>query len=201
MTRLGYILVSTLGALAVGAPTFVPAAPKLIWNASASAPIGLYSVQRAGHLAVSDFVAVMPPEPLARMLDQRGYLPLGVPLIKRVVALPPQSVCRHGLQITVDGIEMAEAQERDRLGRALPAWEGCRRIGDGDIFLLNWRHPDSLDGRYFGPLPQSTIIGRVVPLLTEETGTGQFEWRASAARAHRSGNSNSIPTTQNDTER
>lgn len=201
MTRLGYILVSIFGTLVIGAPAFVPTGPKLIWNASASAPIGLYSVQRMEQLAVSDFVAVMPPDPIARMLDQRGYLPLGVLLIKRVAALPGQSVCRHGLKIAVDGIEMAEAQERDRLGRALPAWEGCRRIGDGEIFLLNWRHPDSLDGRYFGPLPQGAIIGRAIPLLTDETGTGQFEWRASAARAHRSSISNSIPTAPNGAER
>ena len=30
--------------------------------------------------------------------------------------------------------------------------------------VLNPAHPDSLDGRYFGPLPASAVIGRAVPL-------------------------------------
>ena len=38
--------------------------------------------------------------------------------------------------------------------------------------------PDSLDGRYFGPLPASSIIGRAVPLWTDEGHDGRFVWRA-----------------------
>ncbi|MEQ8165802.1 MAG: S26 family signal peptidase, partial [Alphaproteobacteria bacterium] len=78
----------------------------------------------------------------------------------------------------VDWNAMAEARDLDRAGRALPVWQGCQSIGDGEVFLLNWQHPDSLDGRYFGPLPQSAVIGRAIPLLTDETGDGHFEWRA-----------------------
>lgn len=37
---------------------------------------------------------------------------------------------------------------------------------------------DSLDGRYFGPIPATAIIGRAMPLLTDETGDGDFIWRA-----------------------
>jgi hypothetical protein len=36
--------------------------PVLIWNASASVPIGLYHVQPNDHLAVTDLVVVTPPE-------------------------------------------------------------------------------------------------------------------------------------------
>ena len=38
---------------------------KLIWNASASAPIGFYSIDFAGPFEVTDLVAVDAPEPLA----------------------------------------------------------------------------------------------------------------------------------------
>ena len=44
-----------------------------------------------------------------------------------------------------------DALDRARLDRELPAWQGCRRIADGDIFLMNPDVRDSLDGRYFGP--------------------------------------------------
>ena len=43
---------------------------------------------------------------------------------------------------------------------------------------MNWQSADSLDGRYFGPLPVKSIIGRAVPLWTDEEGDGRYEWRA-----------------------
>ena len=60
-------------------------------------------------------------------------------MLKRVLALPGQKVCRNRLTIAVDGVEVGQAQERDRRGRPLPAWNGCRVIADGDIFVMNWQ--------------------------------------------------------------
>ncbi len=142
--------------------------PVLIWNASASVPIGLYYVQPEHHLAVTDLVVVTPPEPVARFLEERGYLPRGVPLLKQVLALPGQTVCRTHLAVMIDGIVMAFARKRDRRGRPLPVWQGCRMIAEGEVFLMNWQSGDSLDGRYFGPLPAASILGRAVPLWTFE---------------------------------
>ena len=144
------------------------ATPLYIWNASNSVPIGLYRVQPATRLAVTELVAVQPPDPLAAFLDLNGYLPIRVPMLKRVLALPGQTVCRNGLTIAVDGIEVGDAHERDGRGRPLPAWHGCRVIAGGDVFVMNWQSADSLDGRYFGPLPASAIVGRAVPVWTDE---------------------------------
>jgi type IV secretory pathway protease TraF len=110
----------------------------------------------------------MPPEPLATFLAEGGYLPRGVPLIKRVLALPGQTICRKGLAIIVDGIEMGIAREYDSRGRRLPVWQDCRVVADGEVFLMNWDEPSSLDGRYFGALAASSIIGRAEPLWTFE---------------------------------
>jgi conjugative transfer signal peptidase TraF len=177
MTRFGYVMTTYFSALSVGILSFVPVAPKLIWNASASLPIGFYTIAPAEHLEVADLVAVDPPEPLASFLAERRYLPRGVPLLKRIAGLPGQHVCRNGAHVTVDGIDMGDALVRDRLGRELPAWQGCRHVADDEVFLMNWWVEDSLDGRYFGPLPATSIIGRAMPLWTDEEGTGRFEWR------------------------
>ena len=48
----------------------------------------------------------------------------------------------------------------------------------GEVFLMNPGVPDSLDGRYFGPLPASSIIGRAAPVWTDEGDDGRFVWRA-----------------------
>jgi conjugative transfer signal peptidase TraF len=142
--------------------------PSYIWNASPSVPIGLYRLKPAEHLAVTELVAIRPPEELASFLDLNGYLPLGVPMLKRVVALPGQTVCRTGLTVSVDSIEMGQARKRDGRGRPLPAWQGCLAVAANEVFVMNWQSEDSLDGRYFGLIPVSAIIGEALPVWTRE---------------------------------
>ncbi|PIT00677.1 conjugal transfer protein TraF [Bradyrhizobium nitroreducens] len=156
------------GAAALVAPIVLEITPSYIWNASESIPIGLYRLRPSNNLFVTELVAVQPPEPLATFLDLNGYLPAGVPMLKRVLALPGQTVCRSGRTLSVDAIEMGEARDRDGRGRPLPRWQGCRVVGDGQLFLMNWQSNDSLDGRYFGFLPSSAVIGRALPLWTWE---------------------------------
>jgi len=162
------VIFTTSVATALLLSTIRGASPHYIWNASNSVPIGLYRLQPVSTLAVTELVAVQPPDLLATYLDLNGYLPLGVPMLKRVLALPGQTVCRNGLTIAVDGIDVGQAQERDGRGRPLPVWHGCRVIADGDVFVMNWQSTDSLDGRYFGPIPASAVVGRAVRVWTEE---------------------------------
>jgi conjugative transfer signal peptidase TraF len=181
MTRFGYVMATYFATMGVAVASFVSLPLKLVWNASASVPIGLYEIEPLRHPAVTDLLAVMPPKPLADFMVERGYIGRDVPLMKRVMALPGQEVCRTGLSITVDGVPLGDALDRDRRGRPLPVWQGCRRVADGDLFLMNPDVRDSLDGRYFGPLPARAVIGRAIPLYTDEAGDGRFVWRAPVA--------------------
>jgi conjugative transfer signal peptidase TraF len=164
------ITIATTIVMAVAVTATIGAKPKprLVWNESASAPIGLYAVRPASGLAAGDLVVAYPPGALAVFLAERGYLPPGIPLIKRVVAVPGQTVCRNEFLVTVDGSPVGEARERDRKGRSLPVWQGCRVVAAGEVFLMNWHEQDSLDGRYFGLLPVDTIAGRAELLWTQE---------------------------------
>jgi len=166
--RVMTLLTTLLAATAVLSSIAARPVPRFLWNASESVPIGLYRLRPTGGLAATDLVAVLPPEPLATVLADGQYLPRGVPLLKRVLALPGQTVCREELRITIDKIEMGVARDHDSRGRPLPIWQGCREIADGEVFLMNWQSADSLDGRYFGVLPTSAIIGRAEPLWTGE---------------------------------
>lgn len=159
---------ATLGATVLLLSTIGGVSPRYIWNASKSVPIGLYRLQPVTELTVTELVAVQPPDLLAAFLDLNGYLPFGVPMLKRVLALSGQTVCRNGLAIAVNGIVVGQAHERDWRGRPLPSWQGCRVIADGDVFVMNWQSADSLDSRYFGPLPASAVMGRAVPVWTDE---------------------------------
>jgi conjugative transfer signal peptidase TraF len=181
MTCFGYIMVTGFAMLSAGGLVFFHPAPQLIWNATASTPTGLYALRPVGRLHALELVAIRPPEPLARYLADNGFLPKGVPLLKHVMALPGQTVCRDGTTVTVDHVAVGVAHERDHRGRPLPRWSGCHTLGPSEVFLMNPAVPDSLDGRYFGPLPTTAIVARAVPLWTDEAHDGRFVWRAAIA--------------------
>ena len=166
MTRFGYVMTTYFAALAFGALAAFPPAPRLIWNASGSVPIGLYAVHPTGLLHIAELVVVQPPKALATYLNERRYLGAGVPMLKHILALPGQTVCRTDRTITVDGTAMGDALEHDTRGRALPVWQGCRVLSAGQVFVMNRESGDSFDGRYFGPLPIASITGRADPLWT-----------------------------------
>jgi type IV secretory pathway protease TraF len=121
--------------------------PRFLWNASESVPIGLYRLQPTDQSFVTELVAIEPPEPFATFLADGRFLPRGIPMLKRVLALPGQTLCREELGITVDKTEMGVAGEHDSRGRPLPVWQGCHVVADGEVFLMNWQSADSLDGR------------------------------------------------------
>ena len=153
----------------------------LVWNVTPSVPTGLYRIGDAAGLRTGERVALDPPPRLRDYLAARGYLPAGVPLIKEIAALPGDTVCREGLAITINGSPAGSARARDRMGRVLPAWQGCRTIAAHEIFAMNLRARDSFDGRYFGPLARDRVVGRARPLWTDEDGDGAHVW---FARSH-----------------
>jgi conjugative transfer signal peptidase TraF len=178
MTRATILLASSLAVagLCLARPT-----PRLVWNATASTPVGLYALSAAGSPRAGDLVAVRPPEPVADILAKGGFLPRGVLLLKPAAALPAQTVCRNGDAVSIDGRRVGAALDRDHLGRPLPRWSGCRRLRPGELFLMNPAVPQSLDGRYFGPLPGATVVGRARPIWTQARRRGRFAWRPGAA--------------------
>ncbi|MFE0013750.1 S26 family signal peptidase [Mesorhizobium sp. NPDC059054] len=160
------IAVSTTGLALIAFAALAKPSPWLVWNASASAPIGLYRVV-AGTPVHGDLVLASPPEFTIGLADERGYLPRNVPLLKRVAALPREHVCAFYEAIIISGEIVARRLSTDRQGRQLAWWNGCQALGNDEVFLLGAGAANSFDSRYFGPVPVRNIIGRVVPLWTE----------------------------------
>lgn len=138
----------------------VPPRPLLVWNASASAPIGLYAVGTAGDLDAGDMVVARMPSRLRPLAARRRYIPINVPLVKRVAGVPGDTVCAIGAVISVNGRHVAVRQRSDGAGRPMPWWKGCVTLRHGTVFLLMTGTPASFDGRYFGPTARTDIIGK-----------------------------------------
>jgi conjugative transfer signal peptidase TraF len=157
-----HISLGTLSIAALGSASAFDFAPWLVWNASASAPIGLYRIEnRKPH--IGDFVLVDPDEALQRLITERAYLPSEIPLLKRVAALPGDEICRESEQVFVNKIHVADALFVDSVGRRIPIWEGCFMLQENELFLLNTSEK-SLDGRYFGATNIWQIIGIATPI-------------------------------------
>jgi signal peptidase I len=90
-------------------------------------------------------------------------------LVKRVVALPGQTIYSAGNTIYVDGRRLSEPYlpRHDPLGPGIPG--ASRRapfhVPAGDFYVLGDNRRVSCDSRYWGPIKGTSIIGKVVLLL------------------------------------
>nr|WP_248291704.1 MULTISPECIES: S26 family signal peptidase [unclassified Novosphingobium] len=153
------LFVLGLGSGLVVGSALLPPVPCLVWNASASAPVGLYWLSPGTSAATGDMVVARVPEPFRTLAATRRYLPRNVPLVKRVAAEAGDRVCARGVEVLVNGRPVATRQQRDALGRVLPWWQGCRVLRLEQVFLL-MDSADSFDGRYFGVSEGVDLIGK-----------------------------------------
>lgn len=102
-------------------------------------------------------------------LDQCGGPQESGPLVKRVIALPGQTIYSSGNSIYIDGRRLAEPYlpPYDPLGRPIPnaTSQHPYRVPPGEFYVLGDNRSDSCDSRYWGPIEGSSIIGKVVLLL------------------------------------
>ncbi len=141
----------------------------VVYNPSDSVPRGWYRIGRmesAASLHVGSIVLARLPAGVAAFAAQRGYLASGVPILKRVGALAPQSVCVREQVVRIDGAAVATVRTHDGAHRPLHAWAPCRPLAGGELFLLSATHPASFDSRYFGPIASSAVLGVARPLWT-----------------------------------
>src|SRR5271154_2319471 len=87
-------------------------------------------------------------------------------LVKRVIALPGQTIYSSGNSIYVNGRRLAEPYlpNDDPLGPPGPdaSSQHPYRVPAGEFYVLGDNRTDSCDSRYWGPITGSSIIGKVV---------------------------------------
>jgi conjugative transfer signal peptidase TraF len=164
--RLRHALLALSGIALAGllAPALHAPKLRLVWNASASLPVGLYRIEPSAVVRTGDIALVRPTPALESFMAERRYVERNVPLLKPVAAGAGATVCRAGLRVTIDGRDVAAALPRDRFGRPLPSWSGCRRLRAQELLLIAPGSAASFDSRYFGPVTRAQVIGRALPV-------------------------------------
>ncbi|MGH3121882.1 MAG: signal peptidase I [Streptosporangiaceae bacterium] len=89
-------------------------------------------------------------------------------LVKRIIALPGQTIYSAGGTIYVDGRRLAEPYlpRIDPLGPPIPdaTREDPFHVPRGEFYVMGDNRQASCDSRYWGPIQGSSIIGRAVLL-------------------------------------
>ena len=174
-TRVKRLRWFALGCLAGVAGVWAVCASGLRINGTDSEPIGIYwAISKPPEKG--DFVFALPPaEPIFKLALARGYLAAGpsaagtCALIKQVAAMEGDRVTIDAEGVRVNGIQLKNSAPRpaDDAGRPMqPYCSSDYTLGGDEVLLMSDYSPASFDGRYFGPLPKTTIQSVIVPILT-----------------------------------
>lgn len=153
--------VATVFVIASAAEITMPPRPVLLYNPSASAPIGWYKLGGRDGYGRGDQVAAYAPDWARKLAHERDYLPYKYPLIKTIWAIGGETICYEKRELRVAGRPVLQILEQDGLGRELPRIVGCLTLGDDEYLLISPDVQTAFDGRYFGPVPKEHILGRV----------------------------------------
>jgi signal peptidase I len=90
-------------------------------------------------------------------------------LVKRVIGLPGETISLSGGQVYINGhllsepwLTAAAAHSTDPGPSSKPyALAHPFKVPAGDVFVMGDNRTESCDSRYWGPIPKSTIVGKV----------------------------------------
>jgi len=163
-----------LAAAPIGAAAVLAAGlphPLLLWNQTASEPVGLY-VRSSATPRPGVIIAFRAPAAAFPYADRRmGYL-RRVPILKAIAAVEDDRVCTNGGVLAINGLRRGLVLDHDSHGDRLPAWRGCRELTRGEVFVFSDRVPNSFDSRYYGPIENVSIVGVFEPLLVVDRPAG-----------------------------
>lgn len=146
----------------------------LRFNFSPSIAPGVYRVTK-GPIERGATVIVCLPAALSALARSRDYISAGscadgnAPIGKHVAALPRDTVAFTSDGLSVNGRHLPNTQSlaRDQEGRVLPRIAyGQYVVQVGQMWLVSTQSARSFDSRYFGPVPITSVVSRVRPVIT-----------------------------------
>ena len=108
--------------------------------------------------------------------------PADTDLVKRVIALPGQTIYSAGNTIYVDGRRLPEPYlpPHDQLGPQIPdaTRQAPFHVPPGDFYMMGDNRQISCDSRFWGPIRGTSIVGKVVLLFWHNSAPDlHFFWR------------------------
>jgi conjugative transfer signal peptidase TraF len=140
-------------------------------NVTDSLPITWDIAVPWGSIHRGDLVEFCPPPEIAREAVERGYEKRGscpggsLAFLKIVAGVAGDVVSIDARGVAVNGrvLPRSVALERDPSGRPLYPCRGVRRLPAGSLWVYGTN--ESFDSRYYGPIEENSVRGKVVAYL------------------------------------
>lgn len=155
--------------LAGGFAALLALTPWFKINVEPSVLYGLYCISRLPATLERGMLVTLPtPEAI------RPWHPWWIPLLKPIAGLPGDQVCVLSVGMWIDGQPYGLVYERGH-GKPLPRLRGCFTVPDGHVWLAT-KTRQTLDSRYYGAIPFTTLTAQAHPLWTLDRVRGRL-WR------------------------
>lgn len=115
-------------------------------------------------IKTGDIVLFNPDKTTEQLMLARGWIGPNTPMMKYVRAESGDVVCIHDQALWMNQVLVGEIKQQDSLGRPLPQISFCRKLKEGEFFMVSTRRPNSFDSRYFGVVKLNQILARAVAL-------------------------------------
>lgn len=162
-----YLLGASFAAL--GAGIAVAVSYVTLWNHTESIPVGLY-VRNLEPIQVGSTIAFEAPAVAREYAKVRWGRGDAATFIKTLAAGPGDEIClaktQTGEWLLINDKAVFPVKEVDRYNNPLPHWlkDECRTLGASE-WLPMGMHPDSFDGRYYGPIREENLTGPYSPMM------------------------------------
>lgn len=118
-------------------------------------------------------------------------------LVRRVIGLPGERISSHGNTVLINGSPLAEPwlPANEPLGKPIKT----TTVPADSYYVLGDNRPDSCDSRYWGTVPQSLVLGKVVSVIpthdSSANGTSPDAASTTTTGAHATSSTTAPPTT------
>jgi type IV secretory pathway protease TraF len=136
----------------------------LTYQVTPSMPKGFYLIIPAKTFSYKSIVVFHPPDAALKFLLQHHWIPSSGLLMKYVMAIPKDFVCKKNHLIWINNKKTVPVFHYFAPGKPLPNTAFCHRLGKNQYLLLSNKISHSFDGRYFGPVTKPQIIGKGIKL-------------------------------------
>lgn len=154
-----------LGLLAIIVSIIKRAGYHVTYSATASMPQGFYLVVPIKQVERYDIVEFLPPKAALDFVRNLHWIPKSGLIIKYVFAIPGDDVCVRNEAIWINGKRIGKVYRFYAFEKLLPQTKICGKLADDQYLLLSTKKARSFDGRYFGAISSSSILGRAIPIF------------------------------------
>ena len=137
----------------------------ITYQPSRSMPVGWYVTYPVYHpLQKGDTILFRPTSSVLHYMMQRGWIGAHTAMMKEIFAVPGDTVCIHQGMLYINGKSTTSVLTEYAPGKPLPQVLLCQHLPSGKYMAMSTYNAHSFDSRYFGPIDQESIIGKVSKL-------------------------------------